>query len=154
MLRWERESNMKIISNVQLHTRKAGSFYTKLLVFFGWGFPFVLSETFKIAFLPALEGYKGQENRHKYHVGAFVIALKYVNEDILGPMEHQLNFTFKDNRADTFVSIRAMTEMYNDGVIAFIGPEETCATEAMIAAAWNLPMIDFVSTLSVQCRLH
>ena len=138
---------MKIISNVQLHTRKGGSFYAKLLVLFGWGFPFVLSETFKIGFLPALEGYKGQENRHIYHVGAFVIALNYVNNDILGPMRHNLNFTFIDNRADTLVSIRAMTDMYyNDGVIAFIGPEETCVTEARIAAAWNLPMIDFVST--------
>ena len=145
---------MKIISNVQLHTRKGGSFYAKLLVLFGWGFPFVLSETFKIGFLPALEGYKGQENRHKFHVGAFVIALNYVNKDILGPMGHQLNFTFIDNRANTLVSIRAMTEMYNDGVIAIIGPEETCVTEARIAAAWNLPMIDFVSTRFIHCRFH
>ena len=139
---------MKIISNFQLPARKGGNFYTKLLVLFGWGFLLVLSETFKIGFIPALAGYKGQENRHIYHVGAFVDALDKVNTEILGP-EHELNFTFMDNRADTLVSIRAMTEMYNNDVIAFIGPEETCVTEARIAAAWNLPMIDFVSTNSI-----
>ena len=135
---------MKNASNVH-YTRKRGSFYSKLLVLFGWGFSHVLSETFKIGFLPALKGYKGQENRHIYHVGAFVVALNYVNKDILGPMGHELNFTFTDNKADTGTSIRAMTKMYNEGVIAYIGPEETCVTEARIAAAWNLPMIDFVS---------
>ena len=142
----EFESNMKIISNFKLPARKGGNFYAKLLVLFGWGFLFVLSETFKIGFIPALKGYRAQENRHVYHVGAFVEALDKVNRDILGPMGHQLNFTYIDNEADTLYSIRAMTEMYNDDVIAFIGPEDTCVTEARIAAAWNLPMIDFVST--------
>ncbi len=136
---------MKIVSNFRVCSRIRGSFYAKLLLLFGWGFPLVLSETFKIGFLPALGGHKGHESRSKYHVGAFIVALNHVNEKTLGPLGHQLNYTFMDNWADTLVSIRAMTEMYNDGVIAFIGPEDTCVTEARIAAAWNLPMIDFVS---------
>ncbi|VDO94942.1 unnamed protein product [Soboliphyme baturini] len=34
-------------------------------------------------------------------------------------------------------------EQWNKGVMAFIGPEDSCETEAMIAAAQNLPMISF-----------
>ncbi|ELT90007.1 hypothetical protein CAPTEDRAFT_179122 [Capitella teleta] len=39
--------------------------------------------------------------------------------------------------------MRAMTKMKADGAVAFIGPEDTCATEGRLASAWNLPMITF-----------
>lgn len=38
-----------------------------------------------------------------------------------------------------------MTEMRDDNVVAFIGPDETCTSEALVAAAWNLPMLSYVS---------
>lgn len=37
-----------------------------------------------------------------------------------------------------------MTEMRDSGSIAFIGPDDTCSSEALVAAAWNLPMISYV----------
>lgn len=37
-----------------------------------------------------------------------------------------------------------MTEMRDNNVVAFIGPDETCTSEALVAAAWNLPMISYV----------
>lgn len=37
-----------------------------------------------------------------------------------------------------------MTDMRDDGVVAFIGPDETCTAEALVASAWNLPMISYV----------
>jgi len=38
--------------------------------------------------------------------------------------------------------------MRDKGAVAFIGgPEDTCVSEALVAAAWNLPMISFVSSL-------
>lgn len=38
-----------------------------------------------------------------------------------------------------------MTEMRdNNSTIAFIGPDGQCAAEALVAAAWNLPMITHV----------
>lgn len=41
---------------------------------------------------------------------------------------------------------RNMTElMIKDNVIAFIGPDESCLYEALVASAWNLPMISYVS---------
>lgn len=33
------------------------------------------------------------------------------------------------------------------GAVGFIGPEDSCQTEAVMAAAQNLPMISFVSTV-------
>ncbi|XP_045477844.1 guanylate cyclase 32E-like isoform X2 [Harmonia axyridis] len=36
-----------------------------------------------------------------------------------------------------------MTEMRDNGTIAFIGPDDTCFSEALVAAAWNLPMISY-----------
>lgn len=42
-------------------------------------------------------------------------------------------------------AIRIMTEMRDNGTIAFIGPDDTCSSEALVAAAWNLPMISYVS---------
>lgn len=36
--------------------------------------------------------------------------------------------------------------MMKERVIAFIGPDESCLHEALVAAAWNLPMISYVST--------
>lgn len=40
---------------------------------------------------------------------------------------------------------RKMTEMRDEGIVAFIGPDETCTAEALVASAWNLPMISYVS---------
>lgn len=40
-----------------------------------------------------------------------------------------------------------MTQMRDRGAVAFIGPDDTCSSEALVAAAWNLPMISYVSTI-------
>lgn len=37
-----------------------------------------------------------------------------------------------------------MTDMRDEDVVAFIGPDETCTSEALVASAWNLPMISYV----------
>ena len=41
--------------------------------------------------------------------------------------------------------ITRMTEMRDSGAVAFIGPDLNCTNEALVAAAWNLPMIAYVS---------
>lgn len=44
-----------------------------------------------------------------------------------------------------FMAIRKMTEMKEkDNVVAFIGPDHSCVSEALVASAWNLPMITYV----------
>nr|CAD7590232.1 unnamed protein product [Timema genevievae] len=49
------------------------------------------------------------------------------------------------------LAIRAMTAMRDSGTVAFIGPGDTCRAEALVAAAWNLPMIAYVSTTLTTC---
>lgn len=42
------------------------------------------------------------------------------------------------------LTIRFMTEMRDNNVAAIIGPDESCTAEALVASAWNLPMISYV----------
>lgn len=35
--------------------------------------------------------------------------------------------------------------MIKEDVIAFIGPDESCLYESLVASAWDLPMISYVS---------
>ncbi|XP_047995583.1 guanylate cyclase 32E-like [Leguminivora glycinivorella] len=39
------------------------------------------------------------------------------------------------------MTLRVMSQMRDLGVVAFFGPDDTCHTEAKLAAAWNLPLI-------------
>ena len=41
-------------------------------------------------------------------------------------------------------AIMRMSEMRDRGALAFIGSSFACESEALVAAAWNLPMIAFV----------
>ena len=96
-----------------------------------------------IGFLPLLSLSMGHS---KHFVGAIEYALRRANDELFGGTGTcRLEYRTCDNKADTLVSLRAMTKLYAEGTIAFIGPEDTCETEARLAAAWNLPMIAFVS---------
>ena len=68
-----------------------------------------------------------------------------VNDDPNLLAGHHLDFLYADINADTLVSTARTTEQWRDGAIAFFGPEDTCDVEARVAAAWNLPMIAYVS---------
>lgn len=41
--------------------------------------------------------------------------------------------------------VKKMTDLRNQAVKAFIGPDESCFAEALVADAWNMPMITYVS---------
>ena len=62
---------------------------------------------------------------------------------------HTLRFTALDSgEPNTATAINKMTEMkYEMDVSAFIGPEHNCVSEALVAAAWNMPMITYVSII-------
>ena len=73
-----------------------------------------------------------------------------VNQHVLNGTGYRLDYELYDSKADTLESLRGMTQQFLNGTVAFIGPEDTCAIEARLAAAWNLPMIAFVSIFSFQ----
>ena len=76
---------------------------------------------------------------------AFLVAAETVNNSSL--LEFTLSVDWNDTRCSELVGISAMTEQLARGVHAFIGPgnQSYCATAARVAAAWNLPMISYVS---------
>ena len=59
---------------------------------------------------------------------------------------HRLKFLAGDaGNPHTSSAIRAMTKMREQSAIAFIGLDNSCASEALVAAAWNYPLITYVS---------
>lgn len=93
-----------------------------------------------------LSNFKHHGGMGKLIAGAVSLAVKDVNSrtDLLP--NHTLRFVVGDTeRPNTPMAIRKMTEMRDSGVTAFIGPDHSCASEALVAAAWCLPMIAFVS---------
>ncbi|XP_039285437.1 guanylate cyclase 32E [Nilaparvata lugens] len=96
-------------------------------------------------------GFLGAYGDTQVVLGALPLAVAAVNEDAdLLPGRH-LAFVAADigstrgRKRSWFAAnaIRAMTEMRDKGTIAFIGPDDTCSAEALVAAAWNLPMISY-----------
>lgn len=61
------------------------------------------------------------------------------------------NHTLQFEPGDTgipggYMAIRRMSKMRDEqNVVAYIGPDNNCASEALVAAAWNIPMITYVS---------
>ena len=45
----------------------------------------------------------------------------------------------------SYDTIRLMTEMRDEGVKSFVGLHQSCAVEASVAAAWDFPLISYVS---------
>uniref|UniRef100_A0AAN0LJ60 Multifunctional fusion protein n=3 Tax=Arthropoda TaxID=6656 RepID=A0AAN0LJ60_9ACAR len=76
--------------------------------------------------------------------GAIPLAVDYVNEnpDILP--NHTMNFITADTQKPYSADgLKVMTYFKEQGVVAFIGPEETCISEALLSTAYNLPMIAY-----------
>lgn len=76
---------------------------------------------------------------------AFLVAADTVNNST--SLNFNLTVGWNDTRCSELVGISAMVHQRNRGVHAFIGPgnQSFCATSARVAAAWNLPMISYVS---------
>jgi hypothetical protein len=75
----------------------------------------------------------------------FVSFLRTDSQPDLLP-NHTLRFLAGDTlKPYSAHAIRLMTKMREVGVQGFIGPDELCSAEALVAAAWNSPMITYVS---------
>lgn len=58
---------------------------------------------------------------------------------------HSLSFLVSETYGEESTSILETAELWKKNISAFIGPQETCLHEARMAAAFNLPMISYVS---------
>lgn len=75
--------------------------------------------------------------------------LQFVAANIGLSKVKEKNYTEQQAFSSATVTVRKMTEMRDFGVASFIGPDKTCTPEALVAAAWNLPMISYVSKFSL-----
>ena len=107
----------------------------------------VEARTLSIGFLPTFSNATNKQFS-KYHVGAVVCAINDINRNPDLLQGHTLTYIYNDTKAHLLTTIRGMTSQHDDGVLAFIGPEDSCETEATVAAAWNVPMITYVSRKS------
>lgn len=77
--------------------------------------------------------------------GAISYAIELINNDTSLLPRHRLKMIWGDTMADTLVGTRLLTQQWRQGAVAFIGLEDSCSVEATVAAAWNLPMVSYVS---------
>ena len=80
--------------------------------------------------------------------GALSLAVEELNTGVFGMHGHRLEFVVAETYGDELTSIWHTADLWTThNISAYIGPQETCVTEARMAAAFNLPMISYVSSL-------
>ncbi|XP_058819180.1 guanylate cyclase 32E [Topomyia yanbarensis] len=82
----------------------------------------------------------------KVILGALLLAIENINNDttlLPGKTVRLKPVDIGAQKSLKAYPIRKMTEMRDEGIAAFIGPDETCTTEALVASAWNIPMISY-----------
>lgn len=77
--------------------------------------------------------------------GAISLAVAEVNSGRLKDFGHSINFTVAETFGEEVTSIRQTAALWTQEIFGYIGPQETCVHEGRMAAAFNLPMISYVS---------
>lgn len=60
-------------------------------------------------------------------------------------MGHSIDFLVSETYGEEVSSIRQTASLWTKQIAGYIGPQETCVHEGRMAAAFNLPMISYVS---------
>ena len=77
--------------------------------------------------------------------GALTLALGEINSDTSILPNHTLEFLIAETYGIELESIKQTVDLINQNISVYIGPQETCIHEAKVAAAFNIPMISYVS---------
>ncbi|XP_034667956.1 guanylate cyclase 32E [Drosophila subobscura] len=104
-----------------------------------------LSDTINIGFL-------AEYSQMRVTLGGLPLAVEDVNKNPHLLPGKKLAFKPVDigkQSAYRIKPLRAMTQMRETGITAFIGPDESCTTEALLASAWNIPMLSFKCSDSI-----
>lgn len=112
-------------------------------------FKLTTSEIFKIGYVTGSQRRSGDleySRPGRTISGALSLAIAEINsaDGILGKRGHALEFVMAETYGEERTSVVRVAELWKSNISAFIGPQETCVHEAMMAAAFNLPMISYV----------
>lgn len=77
--------------------------------------------------------------------GALTYAVEQINNDSSILPNHTLEWIIAETYGVETESIKQTALLLRKGISVYIGPQETCVHEGRIAAAFNLPMISYVS---------
>jgi len=105
-----------------------------------------------IGYLTAARG--KLDNRQGLSIsGALTLALEEIEDDPHLLPNVSLMLKWEDTHGETVHATKTITQMICDKVAVFFGPEgNTCYTEAIVAQAWNIPMISYVKCGTVDRR--
>ena len=78
--------------------------------------------------------------------GAITLAINEINKDDSVLPNHSLEMVIAETYGEELVSVRETAQLPSRNISVYIGPQETCVHEGRIAAAFNIPMISYVST--------
>jgi ABC-type branched-subunit amino acid transport system substrate-binding protein len=96
------------------------------------------------------ENSAGFNSRHGQRIsGAITYARNQINNDTGVLPNHTLEFVVAETYSQEIYSIKETVELIDKNISVYIGPQETCIHEGRIAAAFNLPMISYVSTFYI-----
>lgn len=99
----------------------------------------------------------GFNSRHGQRIsGAITYARDQINNDTGVLPNHTLEFVVAETYSQEIYSIRETVELIDKNISVYIGPQETCIHEGRIAAAFDLPMISYVSKFytTLHSKLH
>jgi len=77
-----------------------------------------------------------------------------VNAGELGRRGHRLDFLVAETFGEEQTSILMTADLWKKNISAYVGPQETCIHEGRMAAAFNIPMISYVSKLIFILWIH
>ncbi|XP_077980630.1 speract receptor-like [Glandiceps talaboti] len=104
----------------------------------------VYGEEFKVGYLMTESLANGGYKRYSRLVsGAMILALETINNDPEILPGHTLSFIPYDTQGTELAGLSALSHLWVENVIGFIGLSETCKTAARLAAAWNLCLISY-----------
>lgn len=106
------------------------------------------SETFTIGYLTGSQRRPGDYEYPRPGLtisGAISLAVEQVNQGPLGKRGHKLDFIVSETYGEEITSVQKTADLWTKNVSIYVGPQETCQHEAYMAAAFNLPMVSYVS---------
>ena len=91
------------------------------------------------------------ERDFTHYLSSLLLAVESVNNmSVNNNLGFNITYIWNDTEGSGTQSLRIMSERWKDGTDAFIGPGlRTCSFAARMAAAWNIPLLSYVSLFSM-----
>ena len=105
----------------------------------------MIPRTMNLAFLTSI----ANKGAGIMFAGAFFLAVDDLNEDAKNrSIPVTFNYTFKDTGNREAVAMRRMSDLYcNKSINVFIGPDTFCDVAGLMATAFEIPYMAFVSII-------